>query len=69
MDIGSKGAIVGLTVATEVPEIYRACMEGVVYEMLLNKEYLEDYGVEFYMMHATGGGAKSKVWMQMKADI
>ena len=69
MDTGSKGVIVGLTTDTSVSEIYRACMEGVVYEMLLNMEYLKDSGVHFQMLHATGGGAKSEVWMQMKADI
>ena len=69
MDTGSKGVIVGLTTDTTVSEIYRACMEGVVYEMMLNMECLEDSGLHFEMLHATGGGAHSKVWMQMKADM
>ena len=69
MDTGSKGAILGLTVDTSVREIYQACMEGVVYEMKLNMEYLHKSGASFNMLHATGGGANSKVWMQMKADI
>ena len=69
MDMGSKGAILGLTMSTTLSEIYRACMEGVVYEMVLNMEYLKKSGVDFKMLHATGGGAKSSVWMQMKADM
>ena len=69
MDTGSKGAIVGLTTAHTVSDIYRACMEGVVYEVLLNMEHLQSSGIQFHMMHATGGGAKSEVWMQMKADM
>lgn len=69
MDTGSKGVITGLTTDTSVSEIYRACMEGVVYEMMLNMECLEDSGLHFEMIHATGGGARSKVWMQMKADM
>lgn len=69
MDTGSKGVIVGLTTDTTVSEIYRACMEGVGYEMMLNMECLEDSGLHFNMIHATGGGARSKVWMQMKADM
>ena len=44
-------------------------MEGVVYEMMLNLEYLKDSGIHFHMLHATGGGARSAEWMQMKADI
>lgn len=68
MDTGSKGVIAGLTTDSSVGEIYRACMEGVVYEMMLNMECLEDSGVHFSKLHATGGGAKSELWMQMKAD-
>ena len=69
MDTGSKGAIVGLTAETSVSDIYRACMEGVGYEMMLNMECLEASGLHFQMLHATGGGAKSEIWMQMKADM
>lgn len=69
MDTGSKGAILGLTAANTVSDIYRACMEGVVYEMMMNLEWLKDSGIHFNMLHATGGGAKSKLWMQMKADV
>ena len=69
MDTGSKGAVLGLTAGTTLPEIYRACMEGIAYEMRLNYDALADSGIRFTKLHATGGGAKSKVWMQMKADI
>lgn len=69
MDSNSKGAILGLTAAGTVSDIYRGCMEGVVYEMLINMECLKDSGIRFKMLHATGGGAKSAVWMQMKADV
>ena len=69
MDAGSKGAILGLTAGTTVSDIYRGCMEGVVYEMMVNLECLKDSGIRFQMLHATGGGAKSAVWMQMKADV
>ncbi|MCR5545138.1 MAG: carbohydrate kinase [Lachnospiraceae bacterium] len=69
MDTGSKGAILGLTTDTSVAEIYHACLEGVCYEMYLNYKRLIDTGVHFNRIHATGGGARSKVWMQMKADV
>ncbi|MDO4649519.1 MAG: FGGY-family carbohydrate kinase [Eubacteriales bacterium] len=69
MDTGSKGAILGLTADTSAAEIYRACMEGVGYEMMLNMEYLGKSGTKFQMIHATGGGAKSAEWTQMKADM
>ena len=69
MDTGSKGAILGLTVATTAADLYRACMEGVVYEMRLNYEALSGSGIRFTGLNTTGGGAKSKLWMQMKADV
>ena len=69
MDTGSKGAIIGMTTATTVAEIYRGCMEGIAYEMLLNMEYLRDTGVRFKKLQASGGGAASSLWMQMKADV
>ena len=69
MDGSSKGAIVGLTLAHTQQEIYRAIMEGVCYEMRLNQKRLAECGVTVAPIHATGGGAKSRVWMQMKADV
>ena len=69
MDIGSRGAILGLTTGTDAATLYRAFMEGVAYEMRINYEALAGSGIHFRKLNATGGGAKSKVWMQMKADI
>lgn len=69
MDTGSKGAVIGLTTATTTADLYRGCMEGVVYEMFLNYKKLQGSGIHFKKLHATGGGAHSKVWMQMKADM
>ena len=68
MDTGSKGAILGLTTATTAAELYRACMEGVAYEMRLNYDALAGSGIRFQKLNATGGGARSKIW-QMKADV
>lgn len=69
MDNGSKGTIVGMTTNTTVADIYRGCLEGVVYEMALNMAWLKDSGIHFTSISATGGGAHSEEWMQMKADI
>ena len=65
MDTGSKGVIVGLTADTTVGELYRACMEGVVYEMMVNMEYLQPAGIQIQKLHATGGGARSGEWLQI----
>ena len=69
MDTGARGAVLGLTAGTTLSDIYLACMEGVGYEMMLNMEFLSGSGLQVEMLHATGGGARSEVWMQMKADM
>ena len=69
MDTDAKGVIVGLTLATGASDVYRALMEGVCYEMALNVERLRAAGIRVGALHATGGGAKSRLWLQMKADV
>ena len=69
MDPGSKGAVLGLTLEHTEADLYRACMEGVCYEMRLNQERLSRAGISLSPLKATGGGAKSRMWMQMKADV
>ncbi len=69
MDAGSKAAFVGLTLGHTASDIYKALMEGVTYEMRTNLEHLESFGIRPSKIYATGGGAASKVWMQIKADI
>lgn len=69
MDTGATGAILGLTLASTREDIYRAILEGCCFEMLLNIEQLAAAGIEISSIIATGGGAASRVWLQMKADI
>lgn len=69
MDSGSRGAILGLTLETTVADLYRAAMECVCYEMRLNMEFLAEGGVNIPALRAAGGGARNRMWMQMKADI
>lgn len=69
MDNGSKAAILGLTLEHTAEDIYKALMEGVTYEIMLNLERLATAGIVPEQLYATGGGAKSDVWLQIKADI
>lgn len=69
MDVDSRGAILGLTIEHTNADVYRAMMEGVVYEMKLNMEQLKKAGIAPERLQAAGGGAASETWMQMKADI
>lgn len=69
MDTGAKGAIIGLSLEVTPPVLYRSLLEGVTYEMLLNIECLQASGVHIQELRAVGGGAKSDLWLQIKADI
>lgn len=69
VDPTATGLIAGLTTATRLPDIYRAILEGITYEMRFNQEKLSENGVGFTRLLACGGGARSKVWLQIKADI
>ncbi|MBR5152889.1 MAG: carbohydrate kinase [Clostridia bacterium] len=69
MDSFSKAAMVGVTLETTKSDLYQAIMEGVTYEMLLNVNRLRKADIVPKQLYATGGGASSPVWLQMKADI
>jgi len=69
MDNGSKAAIVGLTLEHTSYDLYKALMEGVTYELMLNVKHLEAAGINPDTLYATGGGASSSVWLQIKADV
>lgn len=69
MDTQSKGVIAGLTINTTRGEFIRALIEGINYEMRLNLELLREAGIIVYEVRAIGGGAKSKFWLQLKANM
>ena len=69
VDVDSRGAILGMTFATTQAEIAKAILEGLTYELRSNLEVLRDAGIRPDELRAVGGGARSKVWLQMKADI
>lgn len=69
LDTHSKGAIVGLTFATTQAEMAKAILEGLTFELRGNLELLREAGVELNELHAVGGGARSTLWLQLKANI
>lgn len=44
-------------------------MEGTAFEMRLNAEAVKEYGISVTNTVATGGGANSDKWLQIKANI
>ncbi len=69
LDPYSKGAIIGLSLSTKKTEIIKALLEGVTFELKLNLKCLLKAGINISEMRAIGGGAKSKDWLQLKADM
>ena len=69
VDVHSRAAILGMTFATTQAEIAQAILEGLTYELRTNLELLRDAGIRLDELHAVGGGARSKMWLQMKADV
>lgn len=69
LDLGSRGAILGLTLSTSRGEVIKSLLEGITLEMALNLELLQSSGVAITRLHAVGGATRSDVWLQLKADI
>lgn len=68
-DNNAKGSIHGLTLKTSIFDIYQAIMESICFEMRMGLECLTEKGLDIREMRAVGGGSKSDLWMQIKADI
>lgn len=69
MNQAAKAAVVGLTLEHDQYDLYKALMEATSFEMRLNFECLKEYMPRLEVLRATGGGAGSDVWLQIKADI
>ena len=69
MDQSATGTILGLNTSTRRPDLYRALLEGITFEMRYNQEKIGGHGIRFDSLFACGGGARSDAWMQIKADI
>lgn len=65
-----KASITGLTAANcSRPNIARAALESAVYSMRAGLDSFKKHGFTAREIRLTGGGAKSKVWRQIAADI
>jgi len=69
IDPEARGVFWGVSMETGLPDFYRAILEGLSFEMAYNLERLNHYGVAPKRLYACGGGARSKVWLQIKADV
>jgi sugar (pentulose or hexulose) kinase len=68
-DPRAKGVFYGITMVHRKPHFARAIMEAVGFIVRRNIEVLEAMGVPVGEIRCLGGGSKSAVWNQIKADI
>jgi xylulokinase len=68
-DTSSKGAFLGLTFAANRATLAKAILEGLTFELRANLDLLKEGGVAIRELHAVGGGARSALWLQLKADV
>ena len=64
----ARGALIGMSQATEIADLARAAMEGVAYAFVDSLDALKAAGSEVETVYAIGGGARSTAWVQMIAD-
>ncbi len=66
---GSSGVIAGLRTSTSRGEILKGIMEGATFYFANCADRIKPLGIDSSSFVATGGGAKSDAWLQIKADI
>ncbi len=69
LDPMARGAILGLSLDVDRSRLAKGLIEGTCYELNLNIASLDAAGVKIDRLRATGGGSRSDVWLQVKADI
>lgn len=70
VDVDLTGLLLGATIATRAPEIYRALIEATAFGTRVIVEQFEQNGVPVNELVACGGlAAKNKLLMQIYADI
>ena len=65
----ASGVIVGLKTSTTRGEIFKAIQESVTFYLAEGVRALREMGIDTSEFVATGGGATSDAWLQIKADI
>jgi xylulokinase len=65
----ARGAFVGLSVTHGRPEITRAVLEGVAFNLKIILDAFLEQGAQIGEMRLIGGGARGPAWRQILADI
>jgi xylulokinase len=68
-DTDARGALVGLSMSTQRADVVRAILEGTAYGLNHNLEEMRKLGLVPPVLRIVGGGARGKIWNQIKADV
>ncbi len=65
----ARGVFFGLTLSTTRGAMIRSILEGTAFALLHNVEYAEKAGITLRELRSVGGGTRSTLWNQIKADV
>jgi xylulokinase len=66
---GARGVFFGLTLHHGKPHLTRAILEAIAYLIRTDVETLQGLGIQPSEVRVLGGGSKSALWNQIKADV
>jgi xylulokinase len=69
LDANARAAFVGLTASHTKAHMIRAVLEGVAFSLRDSLEIFKELRVPIERIRLGGGGAKSKLWRQIQADV
>src|SRR6185295_19979577 len=69
LDPNARAALVGLTASHTRAHVVRALLEGVAFSLRDTLEIFREMKVPVNEIRLGGGGARSKLWRQIQADV
>jgi xylulokinase len=69
VDADARGAFVGLSLRHDLGALARAVLEGVAYGLRDSLELLRELGVRPERGRVSGGGARSRLWLEVVASV
>ncbi len=65
----AKGMLYGLTLAHSRPDVLRAIIEGICFEVKTSLDVFSDLGIDISELRIAGGATRAEIWNQLQADI
>jgi xylulokinase len=69
VDPKARGAFIGLSLTSRKCDLFRSIMEGVIFSFRDVAEIFASLGVDSQHIATSGGGAQSRLWRSIHADI